>query len=297
VALSAYISLMKILKTVSELQSHLGTKRPGSVGFVPTMGALHEGHLSLVRKSCLQSDTSVVSIFVNPTQFNDAEDLKKYPRDIPGDVSLLKNVLGEKDILFIPEYKDLYACEKEFELDLEGLDTVMEGRHRPGHFRGVVRVVKLLFEVVGPDRAYFGQKDFQQLTIIKKMVDKLGLDIEIVACPILREPNGLAMSSRNERLTPDLREKAGIIHKTLSRYNKIGDKSDIPLIGKQIIADINKPGFFNTEYFEIVDNVSLKKADANTVLNPQLKYYGCIAVFAGEVRLIDNIEFYFTKVD
>lgn len=288
---------MKILKTVGDLQSHLRSETRGSVGFVPTMGALHEGHLSLVKRSRLQSDTSVVSIFINPTQFNDPEDLKKYPRDIPRDISLLEDVLGDKDILFIPEYKDLYAYEQEFEPDLDGLDSIMEGKHRPGHFRGVVRVVKLLFEIVRPDRAYFGQKDFQQLTIIKKMVNKLGLNIEIVACPILREPNGLAMSSRNERLTPDLREKAKIIYQTLSRYNNVRDHSAIAAIEKQIIAEINESGCFNTEYFEIVDNVSLAKVDENTSIDPGLKYYGCIAVFAGEVRLIDNIEFYFTKVD
>jgi pantoate--beta-alanine ligase len=288
---------MKIIKTVSDLQTHMGLEGTGSVGFVPTMGALHQGHLSLIKQSCLQSDTTVVSIFVNPTQFNNPEDLKKYPRDIDRDLSLLKDVLADSDILFIPEYNDLYSYEKEFDLDLEGLDKLMEGKHRPGHFRGVVRVVKLLFEAVGPDRAYFGQKDFQQLAIIKKMVEKLGFNIEIVACPILREANGLAMSSRNELLPGDVREKAKIIYKTLSAHNRLRDQSDIPAAEQQIITEINRSGYFKTEYFEIVDNVSLTKLDPNSTLDPRLKYYGCIAVFAGEIRLIDNIEFYFTKVD
>lgn len=288
---------MKILKTVSDLQSHLGREGTGKVNFVPTMGALHEGHLSLIRKSCLQPGTTVVSIFVNPTQFNNPEDLKKYPRDIHKDMSMLKDVLGDNDILFIPEYDDLYSYEKEFVLDLEGLDKLMEGKHRPGHFRGVVRVVKLLFEVVKPCRAYFGQKDFQQLTIIRKMVEKLGFNIEIIACPILREANGLAMSSRNELLPHDVREKAEIIYKTLSRFNRLRDQSDIPAAEKQIISEIDKTGCFKTEYFEIVDNVSLTKAGVNSSIDPRLKYYGCIAVFAGKIRLIDNIEFYFTKVD
>ncbi len=283
---------MKIIKTVSDLQSQLGRKSTGIVGFVPTMGALHEGHLSLIKASCHQSDTSVVSIFVNPTQFNNPEDLKKYPRDLNKDMSLLKDVLGENDILFIPEYDDLYSYEKEFELDLEGLDRVMEGKHRPGHFRGVVRVVKLLFEVVRPLRAYFGQKDFQQLTIIRKMVEKLDFNIEIIACPILRENSGLAMSSRNELLSSDIREKAAIIYKTLSRFNRCRDLSDIAEAEEQIISEINKSGIFKTEYFEIVDNLSLTKVDKNSSIDPRLKYYGCIAVFAGDIRLIDNIEFF-----
>jgi len=290
---------MKIIKTVSELQFCLEQESTGTVGFVPTMGALHEGHISLIKRSRRETDTSVVSIFVNPTQFNDPEDLKKYPRDLQKDISLIKNIMGEKDILFTPEYKDLYGREKDFELDLEGLDRVMEGKHRPGHFKGVVRVVKLLFEAVRPDKAYFGQKDFQQLTIIKKMVEKLKFNTDIVACPILREANGLAMSSRNEHLPANIREEAKIIHQTLSKYNNVSKQADIPILEKMIISEINNSGNFEVEYFEIVDNVSLKKVYDYSSLDPRLQYYGCIAIFAGKIRLIDNIEFYFQflKVD
>lgn len=290
---------MKILETVSDLQLNLKKENTGTLGFVPTMGALHQGHLSLIRRSCQENDTCVVSIFVNPTQFNDPTDLEKYPRDIGKDIALLEGIMQEEDILFIPGYEDLYSREKEFDLDLEGIDRVMEGKHRPGHFQGVVRVVKLLFEVVGPDKAYFGQKDFQQLTIIKKMVEKLRLNIDIVDCQILREPNGLAMSSRNERLPANIREEAKIIHSTLSLYKNISKQAEIPLIEKKIISEINKTGNFKTEYFEIVDNVSLKRVTASSNLDPQLRYFACIAVFAGEVRLIDNIEFcfQFLKVD
>ncbi len=290
---------MKILETVNDLQLHLKQESIGTLGFVPTMGALHEGHLSLIRRSCQENDTCVVSIFVNPTQFNDPADLEKYPRDIGKDIALLEDIMQEKDILFIPGYEDLYSREKEFDLDLEGIDRVMEGKHRPGHFQGVVRVVKLLFEAVRPNKAYFGQKDFQQLTIIKKMVEKLRLNIDIIECHILREPNGLAMSSRNERLPADIREKAKIIHSTLSLYNNISQQAEIPLTEKKIISEINKTGNFKTEYFEIVDNVSLKRVSASSSLDPKLRYFGCIAVFAGEIRLIDNIEFcfQFLKVD
>lgn len=263
------------------------------VGFVPTMGALHEGHLSLVKRSCDESDITVVSIFVNPTQFNDPDDLKNYPRDTFRDISLLENILSDKDILFTPEYEDLYSREREFTLDLEGLDNVMEGKHRPGHFKGVIRVVKLLFEAVKPDKAFFGQKDYQQLTIIKLMVEKLNLKIEIVACPILREANGLAMSSRNERLAADIRKKAAIIRSTLASHNIIRSKAEIPHTEEKIINEINSSGEFQVEYFEIVDNVSLTRAAESMEIDAELRYFGCIAVFAGGIRLIDNIEFSF----
>jgi pantoate--beta-alanine ligase len=284
---------MKVLDSIYSLREHLDKEAGGLLGFVPTMGALHEGHLSLVRESCRKSALTVVSIFVNPTQFNKPEDLKKYPRNIQHDMTLLEDILSDRDILFIPSYDDLYSREKEFSLDLDGLDRVMEGRHRPGHFEGVVRVVKLLFEVVQPDLAFFGQKDFQQLTIIKKMVDKLKMNITIIACPILRESHGLAMSSRNERLDPGIREKAKIIYSTLKRHSNINSLSEILSLEQRIISEINESGNFQTEYFEIVDNVSLAKLTPGSELSHKRKYYGCIAVFADKIRLIDNIEFSF----
>lgn len=284
---------MNIINSVTSLRKLLENETTKSIGFVPTMGALHEGHLSLVRQSCSESDLTVVSIFVNPTQFNDPDDLKKYPRDLDRDSSLLTDILSQRDILFVPEYDDLYDRELEFNLDLEGLDLVMEGKHRPGHFEGVVRVVKLLFEAVKPHRAYFGQKDFQQLTIIKKMVEKLAMDTDIIACPILREPSGLAMSSRNERLPEKIRSMAGLIHSTLCKHNTIAPKDDIPAIEKNIISEIESSGYFRTEYIEIVDDVSLTRISTSEDIIPGRKYFACIAVYTGEIRLIDNIEISF----
>lgn len=286
---------MRIIKTVDQLREYLDSLE-GSLGFVPTMGALHNGHLSLVKESASKCTLTIVSIFINPTQFNDPNDLKNYPRDIEKDKDLLGRVLKEDDILFLPSYHDLYSREEEYTIDLEGLDRVMEGEHRPGHFEGVVRVVKLLFEAVKPHKAFFGQKDFQQLSIIRKMVEKLQLDIEIIACPILREENGLAMSSRNERLAPSTRKNAGIIFSSLSKYSNLKPQDDIPGIKKLIRAEIESYDEFRVEYLEVVDNLSLKPVNKLSDIKPGIKYFACIAVFAGEVRLIDNIEFSFQFV-
>lgn len=284
---------MKIFDTVDQLRMHLGNKREGVLGFVPTMGALHQGHLSLVGESRKRSDTTLVSIFVNPTQFNDPADLKKYPRDIRKDISLLSGILAEDDILFTPDYNDLYSREKDFSLDLEGLDLVMEGKYRPGHFSGVVRVVKLLFETVEPDLAFFGQKDFQQLAIIKKMVKVLNMDTKIIGCPILREENGLAMSSRNERLDPQTRKKAGIIYSALSKYCKVKSPAELQQTEINIIKEIEQGGDFRVEYLEVVDSESLNRITSSSVINTGLNFFACIAVYAGDVRLIDNTEFSF----
>jgi len=284
---------MTIIETVNNLRSILDTDPDRLLGFVPTMGALHDGHLSLVKEALKETDISVVSIFVNPTQFNDIRDLQKYPRNIERDINLLVNLLGDNDILFLPSYDELYSREQDFSLDLEGLDSVMEGEHRPGHFEGVVRVVKLLFEAVRPDKAYFGQKDFQQLSIIRKMVEKLEMEVEIVGCPILREDNGLAMSSRNERLEPSIREKAGIIYSTLNKHKHISELSDLPGVKDKIIKEIERSGDFRVEYLEVVDNLSLKPPDPGSIPRPGIKYFACIALFAGDIRLIDNVEFSF----
>ncbi|MDX2414913.1 MAG: pantoate--beta-alanine ligase [Bacteroidales bacterium] len=287
---------MIIIDSVADLRRLLAREEKFGTGFVPTMGALHRGHLSLVKQSSLDNKRTVVSIFVNPTQFNDTSDLEKYPRDLETDLSMLSNILSDKDIVFTPNYNDLYSFETEFSLDLMGLDQVMEGSHRPGHFEGVVRVVKLLFEAVTPEKAYFGQKDFQQLTIIKKMVKELNMGIEIIACPILREANGLAMSSRNERLSEHTRSLAAIIHSTLKEYCKVKSANELTGISQKIKDGINSVSPFLVEYFEIVDNISLRSVSSVSDIMSGRKYYGCIAVYAEEVRLIDNVEFSFAFI-
>ena len=284
---------MIIIDSVADLRRLLAREGKFGTGFVPTMGALHRGHLSLVKQSSLDNTRTVVSIFVNPTQFNDTSDLEKYPRDLKTDLSMLSNILSDKDIVFTPNYNDLYSSEPEFSLDLMGLDQVMEGSHRPGHFEGVVRVVKLLFEAVTPEKAYFGQKDFQQLTIIKKMVKELNMGIEIIACPILREASGLAMSSRNERLSENIRSLAAIIHSTLKEYCKVMSANELTSISHKIKNSINSVSPFLVEYFEIVDNISLRSVSSVSDIMPGRQYYGCIAVYAEGVRLIDNLEFSF----
>ncbi|MEE4115096.1 MAG: pantoate--beta-alanine ligase [Marinilabiliaceae bacterium] len=284
---------MKLAQSKLALRELLDMGTAGTIGFVPTMGALHQGHLSLVEKSISECDRTVISIFVNPTQFNDRRDLERYPRNLEQDLSLLEPLLDPDDIVFTPEYSDLYRDEKSFELDLEGLDKVMEGKYRSGHFEGVVRVVKLLFEAVRPGKAYFGQKDFQQLTIIRTMVRKLGMAIDIVSCPVLREPNGLAMSSRNERLAPDQRSAASVIYRTLKENSRLHSPSQLSMAEKIISDTINSTPGFTVEYFDVVDNVNLRKVSPGSLLSPDRQYFGCIAVYAGEIRLIDNVEFSF----
>lgn len=284
---------MKLAQNLLSLKRLLDDDSQAITGFVPTMGALHAGHISLVEKSISECDRSLVSIFVNPTQFNDRNDLDRYPRNLDKDLQMLDKVLGSNDIVFTPEYDDLYHNEKSFKLDLDGLDKVMEGKHRQGHFEGVVRVVKLLFEAVKPGKAYFGQKDFQQLTIIKTMVRKLEMGVEIISCPILREPNGLAMSSRNERLSPDMRSKASIIYQTLSENCRLDSPLQLTSAEKTIKDIINSTPGITVEYFDVVDNVNLKKITPESILSPDKQYFGCIAVYAGEIRLIDNVEFSF----
>ena len=204
---------MKIINTVAEYKDFLSATDKKQTGFVPTMGALHRGHLSLVRKALSENDLTVVSIFVNPKQFNDKKDFEKYPRTLEKDLELLKN---EKcDIVFVPKTDDIYNNYDGIKIDFKGLDKIYEGKFRPGHFQGVVDIVYRLFEIVKPDNAYFGEKDFQQLAIIKLMVKQFNLPINIVSCEIVREKSGLAMSSRNERLTEEQREIASFIYKTM----------------------------------------------------------------------------------
>ncbi len=284
---------MKHITTTGDLKSELGKEQGKSIGIVPTMGALHAGHISLVERSVNENDITVVSIFVNPTQFNNSNDLARYPRTINADIERLSGIMSPCDFVFTPGADDIYLDEKIPDVDLGHLDKIMEGKHRPGHFIGVVRIVKILFDLCRPGRAYFGLKDFQQLAVIKTMVNQTGLLTEIIGCPIIREANGLAMSSRNARLSPAMREKAGIIYQTLKKYNEQTLAVDVKTLKRSIIEEINREDGFIVEYFEIVDDDELKPLLYATDINSEKDYTGCIAVYAGDVRLIDNLKFSF----
>jgi pantoate--beta-alanine ligase len=281
---------MKVFKTAKEIREHYKTVVLRSPGFVPTMGALHEGHISLVETAVSSCRLVAVSIFVNPTQFNDPEDLKKYPRTIDADLDMLSLVLRENDFVFVPSAEEIYPEPDSRIFNFGELDKVMEGVHRPGHFNGVAQVVSRLFEIIRPSSAFFGQKDFQQLTIIREMARQSFPKIDIVSCPIVREKDGLAMSSRNRRLLPEHRERAGEIFRTLLAAAAMASDTE-PADIREFVADrINMIPGFNLEYFEIVEENTLKPVRSRKDMGPDKKYYGCIALFAGEVRLIDNIE-------
>jgi pantoate--beta-alanine ligase len=279
---------MKIVYTARQLKDVIGTvkKAKGEVGFVPTMGALHQGHLSLVRMCKIQNELTVVSIFVNPSQFNDKNDLKNYPRTPEKDIAMLKE--ADCDVVFIPDEKEIYPEPDTRIFDFGGLDSVMEGKHRPGHFNGVAQVVTRLFQLVEPQRAYFGLKDFQQLAILRKVVKDYDLHVELVACPIIRETDGLAMSSRNMLLTPEQRSHVPLISKTLFLAKEM-TSSQTPDKTRQFVADrINQDPLLHTEYFEIVNDTTLKPVKAWSEAGVKI---GCVAVKVGSVRLIDNIIF------
>lgn len=273
-----------LIKTARELSDSLKTARIKKkiVGFVPTMGALHNGHLSLVKRAFLENDFVVVSIFVNPMQFNNQEDLKRYPRTLEKDIELLSSF--ENLIIFAPNIEEIYPENEVFiPIDLGGLDKVLEGEFRPGHFQGVVHVVHNLFRLIMPNKAYFGMKDFQQLAIIKFMNKYYGFPLEIVACETLREETGLAMSSRNMRLSENDKEDALVIWKTLLFIKeKKGNFSPKELQVKAI--EFFKLGKLELEYLAIVDSETLKEADDWKSSN-----VCCIAAYCGEVRLIDNL--------
>jgi pantoate--beta-alanine ligase len=279
--------------SVSEINSHLEKTIGRPRGLVPTMGALHPGHLSLIKEAIKECPVIVVSIFVNPTQFNDKADLVNYPRTPAKDLDLLLKSLRENDIVFTPGVRDIYPEEDKRIFDFGGLDKVMEGLHRPGHFNGVAQIVTRLFDIVEPDIAFFGQKDFQQLTIIKNLVRKTGRSVKITDCPIVRENNGLAMSSRNTLLEPAIRERAGIIFKTLRAASALTDEKSIAEIKEFASDSINKTEGFSIDYFEIVDDTNLKPVNSANEIRKGARYYGCIAVRAGNIRLIDNYEFSF----
>ncbi len=257
-----------------------------SIGFVPTMGALHEGHLSLIEQAISTCDKVVVSIFVNPTQFNNPEDLQKYPRTLEKDVELIKQV-SDDVIVFSPTASEMYGdsiSSEEFSFD--GLEFQMEGKYRSGHFNGVGTIVKRLFEMVEPDKAFFGEKDYQQLQIIKKLVEKQGLNVEVIGCPIYREKNGLARSSRNERLSAGERQKAAFIYEILQKVKEdFGTKS-----AKEITTWVSnqfesQPGLL-LEYFEIANADNLLSVQEEDMTK---KYRAFIAAYSGDIRLIDNI--------
>ena len=255
-----------------------------TIGFVPTMGALHEGHLSLVRQAFEQTDTVVVSIFVNPTQFNNAADLEHYPRMLDKDMSLL-NALGNV-LIFAPSTQEIYPENDHFkDIDLSGMDTVLEGEFRPGHFKGVVHVVYNLFKIVEPDKAFFGRKDFQQVAIIQKMVEVLALVVEIIPCETTRSEDGLALSSRNLRLNKKKKEEALIIFQTL-RFIQGLKTSKSPADAKQAGIDYFTKSQLKLEYLAIVDSYTLQEL---TDVWPK-EATCCIAAYCGEVRLIDNMQ-------
>ena len=284
---------MQIISTKQELTNHMAAcvRQGKTIGFVPTMGALHAGHASLVQRACAENDVCVVSVFVNPTQFNNKEDLLKYPRNIAKDAELLVE-LGVH-FVFAPSPEEMYTSEEmeqEFSFDFNGLDEVMEGKMRPGHFNGVVQVVSRLFDLVRPTRAYFGEKDFQQLAIIHHMVERSSLaerydGLQIVDCPIVREPSGLAMSSRNERLSSEEKQTAVAISQTLFSSLEWAKTASVQEVKQRVIDTINAVDGLEVEYYEIVDKDTLQPT--NTWVNA----VGCVTVYCGPVRLIDNIRY------
>jgi pantoate--beta-alanine ligase len=282
---------MKVVCTVNELQNLLKGINLSPVGFVPTMGALHEGHISLVNNGIQRCPEVVVSIFVNPTQFNDKNDLKNYPRTPESDIKLLQKIMRDKDIVFIPSVQEIYPREDKRKFLFGNLDNVMEALHRPGHFNGVAQVVTRLFDIVKPDVAIFGMKDFQQLAVVKSVVKQTGNKVRIVGSPIIRENDGLAMSSRNRLLEPEIRKRVPVIFKTISSAAEMIKRSDISEIKSFVSNNINKEPGLTLEYFEIVDDVELIPLRKKTEMKPDSKYVGCIAVKTGNIRLIDNIEF------
>jgi len=279
---------MQLFSKITEIKEFLSFQKKNSlkIGFVPTMGALHEGHISLLEKAKKENDICVCSIFVNPIQFNNNEDLKKYPRNIESDILYLKSV--GCDVLFLPSEEEMYPEPDKTIYDFNGLDKYMEGTFRPGHFNGVAVVVKKLFDIVEPNKAYFGEKDFQQLSIIKYLTKALELPVTIVPCTTMRENDGLAMSSRNKLLTPEERNIAPIIYQTLNSAKKNYKNYSVEELKKWVIAEIDGYSTMKTEYFEIVNKENLEPVSSfNNVEN----CIGCIAVHLGKVRLIDNIKF------
>lgn len=281
---------MKVFSKIVDLQNELFEvrKQGHSVGLVPTMGALHEGHASLVRHSVKDNDVTVVSVFVNPTQFNDKNDLKNYPRDLKADCELLEKC--KADYVFAPEVEDMYPTPDTRQFEYPPVSTVMEGAHRPGHFNGVCQVVSRLFYIVRPDRAYFGEKDWQQIAVVKAMVRHLDLKVQIVECPIVRDEDGLARSSRNTLLKPEERAIAPKIYEVLKDSVEFSKKHSLKETHDFVVDKINAVDGLDVEYFSIVDGNTLQDLadwDSSDYV------VGCITVYCGKtpIRLIDHIKY------
>ena len=282
--------MMRVFYQIVELQNQLfdDRKKGKTVGLVPTMGALHEGHASLVRKSVEQNDITVVSVFVNPTQFNDKNDLKNYPRTLDADCQLLEKVGA--DYVFAPSVEEMYPQPDNRQFEYPPVSTVMEGAHRPGHFNGVCQVVSRLFYIVRPQRAYFGEKDWQQIAVVKCMVKALGIPVSIVECPIVRDEDGLAKSSRNTLLAPDERQIAPAIYRALKESVAYAGSHTVQQTHDWVVAQINQVEGLDVEYFAIVDGNTLQDVAA---WDDSDEVVGCITVYCGKtpIRLIDHIKY------
>lgn len=280
---------MNVFHKKSDLNKAVNTSKSvyQTLGLVPTMGALHSGHLALIKKALSENNLVIVSIFVNPTQFDNKTDLQKYPRTLESDVALLKSLNEGEIIVYAPNVEDIYGDDvSSSNFSFDGLEDSMEGKFRTGHFDGVGTVVKRLFQIVKPDNAYFGEKDFQQLMIIKKLVEKHNIPVNVIGCPIHREKDGLAMSSRNTRLKPEYREAAPYIYKILkSAKTKFGTNSDTKVV-EWVKSKFAKHPLLKLEYFTIADEESLQPIKRKS---KSKSYRAFIAVYAGEIRLIDNI--------
>ncbi len=280
---------MEFFQTKSEITKFFSPLKEAkkNIGFVPTMGALHSGHLSLVEKSANENDYTIVSIFVNPTQFNNLDDLQKYPRTLEADLQKIES-LRLNVAVFAPSVEEMYKKHEQVQkFDFQGLDTVMEGTSRPGHFDGVATIVKKLFDIISPTKAYFGEKDYQQVLIIKQMVKQTQNNVQIIPCPIVREENGLAMSSRNQRLSPAMKQKASFIYQSLQKAKQLFINLPIAEVVKTIETLYENEPNFTLEYFTIADADTLQLA---TEKQTNKTYRAFIVVHAEEVRLIDNIE-------
>ena len=276
---------MKVVNNVAALHAALAECPKEGIGFVPTMGALHAGHRSLVERARRENDTVVVSVFVNPTQFNDKNDLRNYPRTPEADCAVLE--AAGADIVFMPSVEEVYPEPDTRLFDFGQIDKVMEGATRPGHFNGVAQVVSRLFDLVKPRRAYFGEKDFQQIAVIKAMVAQLGIDIEIVECAIVRGEDGLALSSRNELLTPEHRKAAPHIYATISQCSEKMATMSPEELTEWVVKSIDSNPLLKTIYFEAVDARSMQRVER---WSDSERIQGCCAVQAGDIRLIDNIK-------
>ena len=280
---------MKIFTTANEVSNFLEPLKTStsSFGFVPTMGALHMGHVSLIKKACKENNIVIVSIYVNPTQFDKKNDLNKYPKNLKKDINILCSLNEDKVVLFTPDNKEIYGARTTKEkFSFGGVENKLEGKFRPGHFEGVATVVKKLLNIVRADKAYFGEKDFQQLLIIKKLVVAMGARTQIVGCPIFREPNGLAMSSRNSLLTKAELQYASKIYNVLKIVKEKFKESSLEIIKKWVLNEFENDTLFKIEYFEITDSLSLEIA---TSVNNTKKYRAFISGYIRNVRLIDNI--------